>query len=1050
MNNLFRIKWCLFLLVFCSFVVGPVYGNIIKLDLDGESNCNGQLDVEIYIKASNVSPDNNPIGIGSSSIFLNYNKDVVTYNTYTSAEFSANTSGQAAGANWIDQDLNANNTYGLMNIVLQKEPGGANDYMLDKNTWVLIGTITFDWVGAESDPGIRVHDKFTMFNVPVNDGMQERVLEDYPSVTDWDNCNTYCLTGNNAPTVSGITSTAASCASAAGSDGSMVISFPDHPSRTGIEFSIDGGATFPYWSPDNAGSITITGLYGGLYEIFCRWGDDSCPFEVQDVAVGVNLAPSVSSIVHHNTCANSTNGTITLAFPDVTTRTNITFSIDGGLTYPYNSPDNVGTYVITGLAAGTYDIWTRWGAGDCPIDLPDKTINTDALVSATSARANSCYNDGSITLTFPDHVSRTTIDFSIDGGTTYPHVIADNVGTYTINNLVPGTYDIWARWGDNDCPVSISSEVITQWDLPIATSAFEAPCANDPGTGEITFSFQDSPQRTGIEFSIDGGATFPHTSGDNAGTLTLTGIPSGTYDLWVRWGNTDCPTDMPDVTVGTEALPTGTASRVHSCYDDGRITITFPDDPNQTDIDFSIDGGVTYPYTSADNAGTFVVNGLVPGTYDIWARWGDDDCPTFLETETIVQYDLPQVTTAISGFVCDNDPSGTATLTFTFADSPQRSAIEFSLDGGSTFPHYILDSMGTMDVTISPGTYDLWVRWGNNQCPVDLPDVTLGLTDSPVVNNVSTIGACNNDGAIVVSFPDHPTRSGIEFSIDGGATFPHWSLDNAGSLTIGNLASGAYDLWVRWGDNSCPVNLPLITVGTGGGAIVSNIRLKAALEGAMAGGTHLMEDDLRVLNLIPTSEPYTALGYTHVNANPGISIPNPAAVFAVTGANAIVDWVFVKIHDADNPALIMEARPALIQRDGDLVEVDGVTLFEVNNFIMCSSAISLFHRNHLGIQTQKGGVQFSLNAGINTLDFTDPSTTLVGIDPAKIVGSIRSIWAGDATNDASISAPDRSKIWNERNFTGYNQSDINLDGVTNASDRSIDWNNRNKTGISPF
>ncbi len=863
-----RITWYCFLLIFSSFFVSPTYANIIKIDLDGESNCNGQLDVAIYIKASNVSPDNNPIGIGSSSIFLNYNKDVVTYSSYQSAEFSASTSGQAAGANWLDQSLHSTNFHGLLNVVLQKEPGGANDYMLDKNTWLHVGTITFDWVGTEADPGIQVHDKFTMFNVPVNDGMDQRVLEDFPSVTDWDNCNSYCLT--NAPIVSGITSTAASCSGGAGNDGSMVISFPDNPGRSNIEFSIDGGATFPYNSLDNAGSFTITGLYGGLYEVFSRWGDDACPIEVQDIAVGVNLAPSVTSITHENACTG-TAGSITLEFPDVSTRSTISFSIDGGLTYAYNAPDNTGSFDITGLADGTYDLWTRWGAGDCPIDLQDVTISSLEMVTATAAKANSCFDDGSITMTFPNTVGRTYISFSIDGGLSYPYVTSDTVGNYVIGNLAPGSYDVWTRWGNTDCPASVSTQVVTQWELPQATSS-------------------------------------------------------------------------------------------------------------------------------------------------------------------------------VTGAVCSNDPNGLL-MTFFFADSPQRTNIEFSLDGGVTYPYYTSDTVGSIDVTIATGTYDLWVRWGNNDCPIDMPDVTLSATEPPTVSNVSSTGACNNDGEITFSFPDHPTRTGIEFSIDGGLTFPHWSADNAGSITVGSLAPGTYDVWVRWGDSSCPVDLATATVTSG--AAVSNIRVKAFLEGAFNNTTQLMSDELRVQNLIPTSEPYTALGYTHVNSTPGIQIPNPMVVLGMAGNNAIVDWVFVKVHDADNPSSVMEARPALIQRDGDLVEVDGVTHFEVNNFLSCNSSVSIYHRNHLGIQTAKGGIQFSTtNAGMTLLDLTNSATTLVGIDPVKVVGGIQTFWTADSNNDASISAGDRSATWNDRNQSGYMLTDVNLDGIVNASDRSLCWNNRNKTGIA--
>ena len=40
--------------------------------------------------------------------------------------------------------------------------------------------------------------------------------------------------------------------------------------------------------------------------------------------------------------------------------------------------------------------------------------------------------------------------------------------------------------------------------------------------------------------------------------------------------------------------------------------------------------------------------------------------------------------------------------------------------------------------------------------------------------------------------------------------------------------------------------------------------------------------------------------------------------------SAIVDWVWLELRDAVNPATVHGQRPALLQRDGDVVELDGV------------------------------------------------------------------------------------------------------------------------------
>ena len=54
----------------------------------------------------------------------------------------------------------------------------------------------------------------------------------------------------------------------------------------------------------------------------------------------------------------------------------------------------------------------------------------------------------------------------------------------------------------------------------------------------------------------------------------------------------------------------------------------------------------------------------------------------------------------------------------------------------------------------------------------------------------------------------------------------------------------------------------------------------------------------------------------------------------------------------------------------------------------------------------------------------------------------------DPTNN-TVDASDRSETWNERNQTGYLNSDVDMSGVTDAGDRSTTWNNRNKSSSVP-
>ncbi|MEO7081552.1 MAG: M12 family metallo-peptidase, partial [Flavobacteriales bacterium] len=106
------------------------------------------------------------------------------------------------------------------------------------------------------------------------------------------------------------------------------------------------------------------------------------------------------------------------------------------------------------------------------------------------------------------------------------------------------------------------------------------------------------------------------------------------------------------------------------------------------------------------------------------------------------------------------------------------------------------------------------------------------------------------------------------------------------------------------------------------------LQIKALLQGAYHTSEGLMVDSLRVAGLLPTTEPYTAMGF----AVEGAVTVDPA-LFTVTGPNAIVDWVLVELRNAANPSVVEETRVALLQRDGDITALDGTSALG-----LCSNA----------------------------------------------------------------------------------------------------------------
>ncbi|MCB0782323.1 MAG: hypothetical protein KDC03_22780, partial [Flavobacteriales bacterium] len=173
------------------------------------------------------------------------------------------------------------------------------------------------------------------------------------------------------------------------------------------------------------------------------------------------------------------------------------------------------------------------------------------------------------------------------------------------------------------------------------------------------------------------------------------------------------------------------------------------------------------------------------------------------------------------------------------------------------------------------------------------------------------------------------------------------------------------------------------------------LNVQAWLEGPFDGGSGIMMDDLRASGLVPLSEPYTGLGYAHVG---GGGESTTAQALAVAGPNAVVDWVVAELRDQTDPTNVVASRSALLQRDGDVVDADGVSPL---SFPVPTGAyhVALRHRNHLGCMTA-GPV--SLDAGITVVDLRSVATATFGTDARKAVGAERVLWAGDVTFNGEL------------------------------------------------
>lgn len=203
----------------------------------------------------------------------------------------------------------------------------------------------------------------------------------------------------------------------------------------------------------------------------------------------------------------------------------------------------------------------------------------------------------------------------------------------------------------------------------------------------------------------------------------------------------------------------------------------------------------------------------------------------------------------------------------------------------------------------------------------------------------------------------------------------------------------------------------------------------------------LMNDILREDNHLPLTSPYSD------------ALVAEASVFNKGGTSGvgspdddIVDWIWVELRSDGDSSNIIASKSALLQRDGDVVGIDGLSDV-VLPVSPNSYYISIKHRNHLGIMTASS---IALSDITTTVDFTDFNNQITNGTYAQTTFGVPTgfiaMWAGDVNGNGQVRylGPSndtngiKDNVLNPTNgnpsgsnfypYTGYDNADINMNG----------------------
>ncbi|MEM6318183.1 MAG: GEVED domain-containing protein, partial [Bacteroidota bacterium] len=215
---------------------------------------------------------------------------------------------------------------------------------------------------------------------------------------------------------------------------------------------------------------------------------------------------------------------------------------------------------ITTAAAGTYTVTITDGNGCTATTSLEVTVNTIPNITSITHVDETCAgSNGSITLNFTDDPSRTGIEFSLNGGATWQSSVNDNSGATTYSNLAPGTYDLRARWGNDDCPINLNNVTIDPQSQSVPNPVCEYNVNNsgwvaNDCTVEVCEgdNLRLSANPNGQSYSWSGPNGYSGTGNTNGDVLianSITAAQAGAYTVTITNGNGCVTTTTINVTV---------------------------------------------------------------------------------------------------------------------------------------------------------------------------------------------------------------------------------------------------------------------------------------------------------------------------------------------------------------------------------------------------------------------------------------------------------------------------------------------------------------------
>ena len=455
---------------------------------------------------------------------------------------------------------------------------------------------------------------------------------------------------------------------------------------------------------------------------------------------------------------------------------------------------------LSDLPAGVYYIEAKYNGNSIVTESYNSTKFTIDLIDssiAVEAKDIKCGEEAVITATVTDGATG-TVTFFVNGKT-YVVDITDSVATLKIADLTTGDYPVFAYYnGDKYYKTSYNSTTFNVAKLASTTTVN----VSDIKVGEDAVISIAVPEITSGVVSVTvGDAIYNVAVVDGKGSLTLSGLASGSYDVVAKFNGDDkylASEDSAKFNVTKLASTTTVNVSDIKVGEDAVISIAVPEITSGV-VSVTV-GDAIYNVAVVDGKGSLTLSGLASGSYDVVAKFNGDD--KYLASEDSAKFNVTKLASTID-IAVDNIKVGEDAVIGVALPEDATGEVIISVNGKN---YTVMTKYGMASVTISDlanGTYSVDAFYNGDDIYAPIKNST-AFTVSKVSDYNMTVDIADivkgENATITVSVPEDGTGNVI-VTING-TDYKGTVVNGTAKVIIPGLDEGTYKVVTFYtGDN---------------------------------------------------------------------------------------------------------------------------------------------------------------------------------------------------------------------------------------------------------